>query len=148
MVVGLRLDLWCLRLFNFVEKAKKVIKGLLLSKIWLILNVVTPTSKISKILRIQNLRYFFFGFSGCLKKQLCFLPNTSCKTYPGPMLPPGSRKWQLNNLNFILYPFKCLLKNIVISLYLGSLVVWKNGRCYWSPNHTKSQGKYCHNWLL
>jgi hypothetical protein len=40
------------------------------------------------------------------------------------MLPPGSRKWQLNNLNFILYPFKCLLKNIVISLYLGSLVVW------------------------
>jgi hypothetical protein len=51
--------------------------------------------------------------------QCKFLINKSCKTYPGPNMPPSSRNWQLINPNSIF-----LSKNIS-SIYLFSASLYR-----------------------
>ncbi len=61
--------------------------------------------KNTKILRITNLCSFFLQLQWLLSyQQFCvFSLNESCKTYLGPMLPPGSRNWQLISSNSLLF---------------------------------------------
>ena len=76
---------------------------ILLSKMWLFLNLVKHTSNFFIILRTHNLWLFFSSFSGCwVIQNFCnFSLIKSCKTYLRPILPPGGRNWQLIYANYL-----------------------------------------------
>ncbi len=50
--------------------------------------------------------YFFFGFRGCwvISKFMIFFAIKCCKTYLGPILPPGNRSRQLIYPNYFSFP--------------------------------------------
>jgi len=71
---------------------------ILLSKIWLILNLVKKIhQKFLKFQGSQICAYFFSSYRDCWVFNHFvreFSLNKSCKTYLDPMLPPGARNWQ------------------------------------------------------
>jgi hypothetical protein len=91
---------------------------ILFSKIWVLLNLVKPALKISKILRIPNMCLFLSAFSVCrvICKFVIFLLNKSCKHIWEQLLPPVGRKWQLIYPNWwkILYNWENALVNWIL----------------------------------
>ncbi len=103
--VALQAHPFCLRIFHPVNSlvVNRNLWLILLSNIGQFLIQSNTQQKFSKILRITNLWLFFLQLQWLLSYQLfCdFSLNKSCKTYLGPMLPPGGRKWKLINPHWI-----------------------------------------------
>jgi hypothetical protein len=64
------------------------------------------------ILRIPKLCLFLYSFTGCWVTNIWvnFSLQINCKTYPGPMLPPGGQIWQL------IYPTCLLFQSTLLNL--------------------------------